>query len=115
MPEMVWSSERRAGRARTMLWRIASEKTMKAGLPVLAASVLRHSRRRPSRSFWAEVKADLSGSMEDLRVRLPEDFALRDLDFEDGVLESVSLSRRRMGRSSPSSRLRPSWVREAFL
>src|ERR1700748_2036161 len=43
------------GQAMTMLWRTASEKTMKAGLPVLAASILRQLRRAASRDLCSEV------------------------------------------------------------
>ena len=67
------------GAAVTMLWRMASEKTMKAGLPVLAASALRQSRRRASRSFcsgecraacvscWAALRVAVVGFVESLR------------------------------------------------
>ena len=56
MPEICWRLVRFCGAAVTMLRRTLSPKMMKAGLPVLAASALRHSRRRASRSFCAGVK-----------------------------------------------------------
>jgi len=43
------------GRAMTIAFKTASEKTMKAGLPVLAASDLRQVRRLSSRDFCSEV------------------------------------------------------------
>src|SRR5271168_2888415 len=98
MPETWSSAVMLRGAARTMFSRLLSAKTMKAGLPVLAASALRQSRRRASRSFCAGVK--LAGS------RLGADLALEELlpleergDVPDlldlaGLASAVSLSRR---------------------
>src|SRR5271154_6962931 len=81
MPE-TWSSAAMLwGAARTMFSRLLSEKTMKAGLPVLAASALRQSRRRASRSFCAGVKLGASRLTADLAP--PADRALEDLVAAD--------------------------------
>src|SRR5580698_2044968 len=91
MPE-TWSSAAMLwGAARTMFSRLLSEKTMKAGLPVLAASALRQSRRRASRSFCAEVKL---GASRLAALVLPADRVPEDLRDLEGLASAASLIRR---------------------
>src|ERR1039458_9066314 len=73
MPEMVSSCGSDCGHAMAILRRIASLRTMKAGLPVLAASDLRHARRLAASCSCAGVRL-VDRSCADLRF---VDFALR--------------------------------------
>src|SRR6266567_9590093 len=104
------------GHARTMECRTESAKTMKAGLPVLAASALRHSRRRVSRSFCAGVYEAVVCSrwalIEALEGLAPL-VSREPFRGDEVVVDAVSL--RRMSKVSESLRLRPSWVRKARL
>src|SRR5262245_25110740 len=117
MPLTFFSCEMVVGWAWTMLWRTASEKTMKAGLLVLDASVLRQSRRVCSSACCAAVRGAEAGLSTSLRFGR-DDTAWEILDClvrffgGDDVWSSFG---RRMARSSLSSRVRPSWVREARL
>src|SRR5580698_3874102 len=117
MPEMVRSSVRFLGAATTRFWRTVSLKTMKAGLPVFAASDLRQARRLASRDFCSLVYEAVACSRSALRVAL-DDFGLAVVlvffRLDDvGVFADVSLMRRSVG-SGPLN-MRPSWVRAAFL
>src|ERR1044072_2300474 len=89
MPEICCSSVRVVGWACAMFLRTASPKTMKAGLPVLAASPLRHSRSCLSRTCWAGV----SGREADLSASALRAFGRDDADVDEEWLRPDFLPR----------------------
>ena len=98
MPETVRRSEIVCGLARTRLRRTASPKTMKAGLPVLAASDLRHARSLPSSCCCAGVKAAVVWSRSAVLRG-----TLLDFDFLDFVAGAP-------GSSVSGSRISGAWI-----
>src|SRR5580693_3549912 len=115
MPEMVRSSDRVLGAAMTRFWRTVSLKTMKAGLPVLAASDFRQARRLASRFFcsgvYEAVVCSRSVLREALEVLAPVE--LREFFFPDEVGAFAEMSLRSRSGGSGPVKSRPSWVREA--
>src|SRR5271156_3104651 len=111
-PEICRRDVMLVGRARTIAFMTESLKTMKAGLPVFAASDFRQARRLASRFFCSGVYAAVVCSRSVLREAL-EGFAPAELRGflradEADVFAEMSLRRRSGGRGP--AKLRPSWV-----